>query len=222
MIRDIDLAAETDGKRYSYNDMARLGCNECEGCSDCCRSVEDTIVLDPFDVYNIKRINGQEFTVYSELGVVDGLILPHMKMTGDGGCCVFLNENGRCSIHKNRPGFCRLYPLGRLYEDGDYSYILLKGQCIKERTTKVKISKWLELEDPRRYHEFIVSWHYFTKALQDKIMAGDFSEEEQKQAAMLLLKIFYMQPYDTGLDFYEQYEERISAAKNMPLLGGLL
>lgn len=39
-----------------------------------------------------------------ELGVVDGLILPHLKMNGNTDSCTYLNKNGRCSIHPFRPG----------------------------------------------------------------------------------------------------------------------
>ena len=30
---------------YSSNDMAKLGCNECSGCSECCRGMGQSIVL---------------------------------------------------------------------------------------------------------------------------------------------------------------------------------
>lgn len=36
MNRYIDFDEETDGKRYSGKDMARLGCNDCKGCHKCC------------------------------------------------------------------------------------------------------------------------------------------------------------------------------------------
>ena len=36
----------------------------------------------------------------------------------------FLNEQGRCSIHDSRPGFCRLFPLGRFYENGGFREIV--------------------------------------------------------------------------------------------------
>ncbi len=37
------------------------------------------------------------------LRVVDGVILPHLKMTEQSDRCSFLNEEGRCSIHDARP-----------------------------------------------------------------------------------------------------------------------
>ena len=53
-------------------------------------------------------------------GVVDGLIIPHLKMNVNTDSCTYLNKNGRCSIHPFRPGFCRLFPLGRYYENDSF------------------------------------------------------------------------------------------------------
>ena len=33
MIRELDLNEISDGKKYSSNDMVKLGCEECKGCS---------------------------------------------------------------------------------------------------------------------------------------------------------------------------------------------
>lgn len=215
MRRELDLKTGTDGKKYSFRDMAKLGCNDCFGCSDCCKSVDDTIVLDPWDVFNLSKatklmpveLNGR----YMELGVVDGVILPHISMSK--GACGFLNEKGRCSIHELRPGFCRLYPLGRLYENEDYSYVLLTNQCIAQRTTKVKISKWLELENPKAYHDFIVKWHYFIKQYQDCFVnnTSENEMEEAKNVSLKILKHFYLTPYNTDADFYAQFESRMES-----------
>ena len=38
-----DLSEISDGKIYRWNDMARVRCNDCEGCSSCCRDMEDTV-----------------------------------------------------------------------------------------------------------------------------------------------------------------------------------
>ena len=55
MERHVNMAEISDGKRYKSTDMARIGCNECEGCSDCCREVGSSIVLDPWDVYMLEK-----------------------------------------------------------------------------------------------------------------------------------------------------------------------
>ena len=121
MDRYIDLNEVSDGKLYTSNDLVKAGCGDCQGCSACCESMADTIILDPFDIYCLTK--GLQTPAAGllyhqiDLGVVDGVILPHIKMAGNTNCCPFLNESGRCSIHSFRPGFCRLFPLGRFSAD---------------------------------------------------------------------------------------------------------
>ena len=47
MDRYIDLNEVSDGKLYTSNDLVKAGCNDCQGCSACCESMADTIILDP-------------------------------------------------------------------------------------------------------------------------------------------------------------------------------
>ena len=51
MDRYIDLNEVSDGKLYTSNDLVKAGCNDCQGCSACCESMADTIILDPFDIF---------------------------------------------------------------------------------------------------------------------------------------------------------------------------
>ena len=135
MDRYIDLNEVSDGKLYTSNDLVKAGCSDCQGCSACCESMADTIILDPFDIYCLTK--GLQTPAAGllyhqiDLGVVDGVILPHIKMAGNTNCCPFLNESGRCSIHSFRPGFCRLFPLGRFYENRSFSYFLQTKECKK-------------------------------------------------------------------------------------------
>lgn len=216
MLREIDLSAVSDGKRYRQSDMVKAGCNDCKGCSDCCRNMGISIVLDPYDCFelckNLKESFEKLLSYAIELQVVDGIILPNLKMTGNEETCTFLNEQGRCSIHSFRPGFCRMFPLGRIYEEGDFQYFLQVKECKMEPKTKVKIHKWLGIPDIRRYETFVKKWHYFLKDVE-KIL-GSFQEEASlKNVSMYLLKNFYLIPYDENQDFYLQFEERLEKAK---------
>ena len=53
MRREGTLEEISDGRLYTSNDMVRAGCGGCAGCSSCCRTVGNTIILDPYDIYNI-------------------------------------------------------------------------------------------------------------------------------------------------------------------------
>ena len=61
MIRNVDLSKVTDNKLYTKEDIVNISCDGCKGCSDCCKSVGDSIILDPFDMYNLSKATGKSF-----------------------------------------------------------------------------------------------------------------------------------------------------------------
>lgn len=199
---------------YGINDMVKTGCHDCAGCSACCRGMGDTILLDPFDIYRLTGGLHKSFAELlafcAELHVEEGVIRPNLKMSVEDESCVFLNEEGRCSIHGLRPGLCRTFPLGRNYEDGKLSYFPVEGECLKENKTKQKVSKWLDTPQLNDYQEFLVKWHYLIKELQGQVPG--LTEDELKAVNMLLLKIFYLEAYGED-DFYIQFEERLNRFK---------
>ena len=124
MLREIDLAEVSDGKLYTARDMVKAGCDDCRGCCDCCKEMGKSVVLDPYDVFRLEEGLGQSFqellTYGLELNVVDGVIRSKSENDRDGERCSFLIRKGRCSIHPYRPGFCRMFPLGRIYGEKDF------------------------------------------------------------------------------------------------------
>lgn len=171
--RNVSLEEISDGRLYGDNDMVKADCHGCKGCYDCCTGMGDSIILDPYDIYRLQKHLGKTMDTLLleevlELGVVNGVILPHLKMTGPREKCVFLSGEGRCSIHESRPGLCRLFPLGRFYENGDFRYFLQTGECNARNRTKIKVSKWIDTPDQRRYHDFILKWHNMLKELEEE------------------------------------------------------
>ncbi len=215
MRREVSLEEISDGKLYTANDMVKADCGDCAGCSACCRGMGESIVLDPLDIYRLTTSLEMSFEAlmlqYIELNVVDGVILPNLKMSGPKEACGFLNEKGRCSIHPYRPGICRLFPLGRYYEDGGFQYFLQVHECKKDNRTKVKVKKWIDTPDVKQYERFVSDWHNFLRKLQER--AAESGEQTAKQISMFLLTQFYRKPYDRSRDFYSQYEERMGQAK---------
>ena len=214
MRREQTLEEISDGRLYDSNDMVKADCHDCEGCCDCCQGMGDSVILDPFDVHRLstglKKPVEQLLQECLELGVSDGNILPHLRMTGAKEQCVFLNREGRCSIHAIRPGFCRLFPLGRFYEDGSFKYFLQVHECPKPNKTKVKIKKWLDTPDLKRYETYICDWHYYLRDLKTRIEAHP---EQMKDISMDVLQKFYLTPYDPTADFYTEFYERLKNAK---------
>lgn len=117
-----------------------------------------------------------------------------------------MNEEGRCSIHALRPGVCRLFPLGRYYENGSFQYFLQTGECTAVHS-KVKVSKWIDTPQLSRNTEFTIRWHDMLNAAQE-LIAENEEDTFRKNFNMFLLNTFYLTPYDGERDFYEQFEER--------------
>ena len=119
MRRHVSLEEISDGRLYGKNDMVRACTGDCRGCSACCGGMGNSVILDPLDIYRLTVGLGLTFEELMadkiELNVVDGVILPNLKMSTGNETCAFLDEAGRCSIHAQRPGICRLFPLGRYY-----------------------------------------------------------------------------------------------------------
>lgn len=208
MKRNIDINAISDGNVYSSSDLVKVSCNDCMGCDKCCKDMGESIILDPYDIYQITTKLNKSFEELLKmeiaLSVVDGVILPHINMTDPNPKCSFL-VNGRCSIHSFRPGICRLFPLARVYnEDGTFNYINQIYECDHDNKSKIKIKKWLDIPAISEYEKYITRWHNLLKKIESK--ASD--DNLLKRYNMQLLQVMFVTPYSCD-DFYKQFEERM-------------
>ena len=217
MIREGSIEEIYDGRFYTPDDMVPVGCADCEGCSECCRSTADTIILDPQDMYLLSKGTGKVFTDMIEreieIRLVDGLILPNLmeEHEGEEEHCLFLTDWGRCSIHAFRPGLCRLYPMGRYYTDGGFRYILQKDECTGRVKTPVLLREWLGIEDLPRYEAYIQDWHDFRKRVEKVVPM--LTEKSRDSVQRYILQVFFVHPYLTRQDFYPQYEARMQVCR---------
>lgn len=222
MKRNVTLEEISDGNLYEANDMVKADCQDCKGCSDCCQGMGDTVILDPLDVHRLcaglKKSPEELLGSVVELGITDGNILPHLAMRGEQERCVFLNTEGRCSIHDIRPGFCRLFPLGRYYTEDGFKYILQIHECKKKNRSKIKVKKWLDTPDLKQYEKFVLDWHNFLLDVQEVFYETE-DETLVKNLNMYVFSRFYYTPYKEEEDFYPQFYVRLEEAKKLLDLG---
>lgn len=200
MEREIDLQEVSDGKLYDADDLVKVGCNDCEGCSECCRKMGNTILLDPWDMYHLTCGLHTSFERLLEegrieLNMADGVILPNLKLDGEGGGCPFLTAKGRCGIHSFRPGLCRLFPLGRVYENHSFRYFLQIHECSRQRRTKMKVKKWLGIPNLKSYERFTLDWHDYLKEIRDEVKQTQ-DDACRKELTMDVLRTFYLTPWE--------------------------
>lgn len=218
MRRNVSVEEISDGRSYRPDDLVKIGTNGCLGCSDCCR-MDALIVLDPWDVFQLQKGTGKRLeellNLTVRLEVIDGLIQPVLNMAD--GICPYLGADGRCGIHAFRPGICRLYPLGRSWGEGDFTYILQVGECTHCTGSKVKVKKWLGIPGLSRYEDYCRTWHRFLKAAQALCDEEDASAQTssgslRKIVCMQILEKCYLAGFDTEQDFYPQFEKQLEQA----------
>lgn len=213
-----EVLAEDLKKLYKAGDLVKADCGGCQGCSACCQGMGDSIKLDPLDVYRLETNLGLTFEElmnrHMELHITEGSILPNLRMQGTKERCTFLNEEGRCVVHGFRPGLCRLFPLGRYYEEGGFSYYLQSQECPKKNKTKIKVGRWLDMPDLKKYEEFAAAWHFLLKDIRN-LLEENQDEQLTKELNMYVLNLFYTKPYDSGVDFFAQFEERLEQMRKL-------
>ncbi|SER93646.1 YkgJ family cysteine cluster protein [Lachnobacterium bovis] len=200
---------------YSSKEMARLVCKECEGCGQCCEQMGDTVKIDPYDFFVLSFYLNQSFDELFDKKIQvhreeNGLILPHIKQDNQNKC-VFMDNDRRCSIHQYRPGICRLFPLGRNYENGTFKYFVVDGACNKGNRSKIRISQWLGIDNINQYERFVSDWHYFVKEIAI-IYNYALTNGSKSDLDLYLLKVFYRMPYNVSdiNGFYEEFYKRMN------------
>ncbi|MCM1257920.1 MAG: YkgJ family cysteine cluster protein [Roseburia sp.] len=200
---------DAPNRLYEINDMVKADCGDCKGCFSCCQGMGESILLDPYDIHllknNLKKSFEELLEREVELNISEGMILPNLKMQGKEEICGFLDAK-RCSIHSFRPGLCRLFPLGRQYQDGKLFYFLLEDACEKENHSKVKVKKWLGVPEIRDYQQFLIKWHDFRKEFAETGI--NLEDGIAKSRNLFVLKQMYEKDFEIGR-FYETFEERL-------------
>ncbi len=206
---------------YKSHELARVDIHNCTSCSKCCHNMGQSILLTPWDIHQISKNTGLTFLELLdgpvELHVDGGLVFPNIRMmVGPDSkdendlTCPYLNKDGRCFIHDYRPGVCRLFPLGRKYEDDNQvSYFILEDACPCETKSKIKIEKHLGIDHYKAYESYMVAY----KDLQRKLITRIYyHNEEAENINKLYLENLFVKEYPE-----EFYTEAIKRIQEFPL-----
>jgi len=223
MLHRVRLDEVSDGKVYGRRDMVRLGCGDCDGCSECCRTVGDSIVLDPYDFALLSAeleltaagLN-RKCTTFAPVG---SMVLPHLVIDEQSGCRL-LSEDGRCTVHASRPGMCRLFPLARIYEEDRVAYIHQIHECPKKPNKKVRVEEFIGIPNMPAYERFLLVWDQFRKNYE-QMLTPDISTEALEEQTTFILTLFYLTKFpvkkeaDGHVDmepFYNAFYRRMDTA----------
>ena len=198
----------------------------CLQCGSCCRNRED-ILLNPYDLHRIsKELNLSPAEVLGRycityIGESSRFSCVLLRPKGDRKICPLLKK-GRCSVHRNKPTVCALFPLGRgvmmekdsetgLSEPSKIIYFRQNVSC-GARDEEHTVQEWLEEFNLRESEMWFLEWsREITKIflLIQKIARIATEEAMNYLFQTILIKIYldYPEGIDVGPQFLEIFRE---------------
>lgn len=188
----------------------------CQRCGSCCRNVEEQIMLEPLDAYQLGRFLRQHdneihsiedvYSRYAEpMLLAQGFPIFTLKTAGPEHTCIFL-QGGRCQVYEGRPRVCRLYPFSAV--GGQRGRRFAFYQCLDRHAdhfigSKVSVRDWM-------YQNFTKEARGFVEA--DAAALAELGrllrELGPKGQQDCLFQMLYYRYYNIDLDrpFMEQYQ----------------
>lgn len=184
----------------------RFACNSALPCfTRCCRDLE--LVLTPYDIVRLKnrlQLSSGAFldrhtTVSADR--LSGFPVVKLKMqTDENRRCPFVSPKG-CAIYADRPGACRLYPLGRAASkisksrSGERYFTVKEAHCLGWQEEKEwTIQAWLADQGMDEYNTMNDSFMDITTGKQSKRLRT-LSHQQ--------LQMYFMACYD--LDAFRRF-----------------
>jgi len=149
----------------------RFRCHRHISCfTKCCANLN--LVLTPYDILRVKGrlgMSSDEFLErYTETRIDPQSRFPKivLKMDRDNGnTCPFVNPKG-CTIYEDRPGACRIYPLGRGVMKVDQEkearrrfFIVEEGHCLGfEEDKEWTVEEWMADQGLAQYNAMNDRW----------------------------------------------------------------
>ena len=193
--------------KFLEGDTFSFACHPGVTCfTECCRDLK--LVLTPYDLLRLKKASGlvssdllDQFVVIKprELNGFPGVFL---KMNEDEGrSCPFVSPEG-CRIYEDRPGACRIYPIGRASsitkgqdEAKEFHFLVREDHCHGfEEAQEWSIKGWSQDQGLEPYTSFNDGW---TEIIQHQGSLGPEAMIPQK------LQMFFMASYN--LDQFRQF-----------------
>lgn len=173
----------------------RFSCHPGVPCfTECCADLN--LILTPYDILRLKNRLGMdanvfldEYTVQSETGASTYPMIQLKMGNDDRRRCPFVSEEG-CTVYEDRPGACRLYPLGRGTASGsarELYFVVDESHCLGFKETKEwDVEEWIRDQGADVYNEMNRQWMEIVTSPN----TGRTELTDQK------LQMFYMTSYN--------------------------
>lgn len=216
---DSKHGAKKPKEKMEAEQYFRFDCNPGVPCfTQCCQDV--TIILTPYDVVLMKNslaISSEEFLDKHTIIIPkDKHLIPLvvLRMNETDKKCPFVNKEG-CSIYKDRPWPCRMYPLD-MDEEGLFNCITDPSRCQGLAMDKEwRIGDWLVDQGVVPYDEMNALFASITGPLQ----THEPDIENPDIAKMVFMALYNVDKFrdfvfkSTFLDRFDVDKERIEKIK---------
>lgn len=188
----------------------------CQRCGNCCRNVEQQIMLEPLDAYHLGRFLRQHdceiqsiedvYSRYAEpMLLAQGFPVFTLKTAGSERTCIFL-QGGQCRVYEGRPRVCRLYPFSAT--NGQRGKRFAFYQCIDCHKghfngSKIGVKDWMYQNFSKDARNF-VEVNAAAMAELSPLLWKLGPDGQQNCLFQLLYYCYYN--FDLDLPFMEQYQ----------------
>jgi Fe-S-cluster containining protein len=160
--------AGTDARILSESDLIQLACGV-NGCSSNCCTKSAPIVLNPYEIALMCRESNMSYE--DLLDIVDterAKGFPLVMLPRDPHCHFWTGKG--CRIYRGRPLACRLYPLGRVFDQGESHLVLPElNICSGLSSSPAKtIAEYLHSQDTTILIQMADHWIQFVSDVEQK------------------------------------------------------
>jgi Fe-S-cluster containining protein len=158
--------AGADARPLSETDLMQLSCGSGGCSSNCCRS-SAPIVLNPYEIALICRESGMTYEDLLDIVETDRVNGFPLVMLPRDPACHFWTEIG-CRIYRARPLACRLFPLGRVFDNGRSHVVLPEcNVCTGLAPSPTKtVADYLRNQDTAVYIKMADQWIEFVNEVE--------------------------------------------------------
>lgn len=195
-------------------------CFQCRRCGNCCRNIEDELMLTPLDAYWLARCLREQglassidavYKRYAHADLLEGCLpIYQINTVGNDHGCIFLKD-GRCSVYEGRPQTCRIYPFFACPGERGKAYDVF--QCMDRHAShftggKVLVKDWLHENFPQEGREFMSAEAAQIPKL-GSLLRGLGADEVKACMVQTLHYRYYS--YDLDKPFLPQYASNMAA-----------
>jgi Fe-S-cluster containining protein len=158
--------AGADAKVLADSDFLQLSCGA-EGCSSTCCKAAAPIILNPYEIARICSESGMTYEDLLDVVETDRANGFPLVMLPRDPACNFWTERG-CRIYPARPLACRLFPLGRVFDNGQSYIVLPEANCCSGLAPlpSKSVADYLSEQSTGKYIEMADQWIAFVSDME--------------------------------------------------------